>query len=199
MFSEIFCTITIWKFLQIAFFLLMMLLFVWIYIKFRRSQPAIYIRNLPSPVPPRDYSSLPVENQEEARFFWEFLDKFKEDFEKTGHPLQYRQLIDLLQYGPIMDLKIFSAETLLVSKHIKKYAADSVLRKEIYENIIENLQSNEKTEQSASAFTSLLLVLPLTQKEMLEIISIFEQESKISYIIEDVIVKLKSKLNRIDT
>ena len=194
-----FCEITIWKFLQVAFFLLMMLLFVWIYVKFRRSQPNIYIRNLPEPVPPRDYSVLAYENQEEARFFWEFLDKFKEDFEKRGHPLQYRQLIDLLQYGPIWDLKTFSAETLKESKHLRKYSTDSVLRREIFEIVIENLKSTEAVDKSAPALTSLLLSLPLTHADMLEIISIFEQESKrFSYDIENIIVKLKGKLNRYD-
>jgi len=180
-------------------FLLMMLLFVWVYVKFRRSQPSIYIRNLPTPVPPKDYSILPSENQDEARFFWEFLDKFKEDFEKKGHPLQYRQLIDLLQYGPIWDLKTFSAETLKESKHLRKYASDSVLCREIFEIIIENLKSIKTTDESTSALNSLLLTLPLTQADTKEIISIFEQESKrFSYDIENLIVKLKNNLSKID-
>ena len=132
-------------------------------------------------------------------FFWEFLDKFKEDFENRGHPLQYRQLIDLLRDGPIWDLKIFSAETLKESKHLQKYSTDSVLRREIYEIVIENLKSTETVDKSATALTSLLLSLPLTQAEMVEIISIFEQESNgFPYDIVNAIVKLKGKLNEID-
>jgi len=190
MFLEI--TFTTTKILQLLTFFALMGLFIWIYVRFRRSQPQVYLRSLPDPVPPRDYKDLSSEDRDDAKVFWEFLQSFKEDFEKVGHPLQYRQLIDMLQHGPIQDLKDFGAETLVDSKHLSNYTKDEELRREIYEIILKNAENDSLSEDSIITYEKLLLSIPLTNQEAEKIINIIEQDSKILYsIFGNTVVKLK--------
>ncbi len=167
---------------------IMFLMIMLMYLKYRKRQPHFLIPQLPDPVPKRDFTELEDDERKFAAEFWEYMDAVAYDFEKTGHPLQYRQFIDLLRYAPSADLKIFSAQVLTNSKHLQLYANDAELRSEILQIIEEKaLESDEISE----AYFKLLLKLPTTQSEKEDIAEFIDKN------LADASEKQKQMLNNL--
>ena len=141
---------------------ILFLVIIWMYLRYRGKQPRFLIPKLPDPVPPRDYSHLGGEELRFASEFWEYMHVFAIDFESRGHPLHYRQLLDLLQFAPSADLKVYAAEVLKHSRHLKLYTNDSELRTEMIDVILKSILESDKITE---AYSELLLEIQIYDDE----------------------------------
>ena len=170
---------------------IMFFIIIWMYLRYRGKQPRYLIPKLPDPVPPRDFSHLTGDDLKFASDFWEYMHVFAIDFESRGHPLHYRQLVDLLQYAPSSDLKVYAAEVLKSSKHLKLYTGDAELRNEMLDVLLKNiLDSDEVTE----AYSELLLEIKTYDDEKEKIIeSLNKKLPSTSPTQKQILQNLKSK------
>ena len=162
---------------------------VWMYLKYRGKQPRLLIPELPAEIPSQDVTDLSDEDREKANFFWDFMNAFAFDFERAGHPVQYRQFVDLLKYAPSASLRIFACKNLGSSKHLRKYTLDKVLRDEIIEIVLKNVTSEINVTNN---YIKLLLQLPLKSDEIDDIINKMRKTPVKSDVTENYITKLRT-------